>query len=66
MQAYDTTFEQIERLRELMLSFLKAERRDFQPVFDVYVIGAHSADLCLGARSSAPFPLPQTSPSRVR
>ena len=38
--AFSTTFEQIERLRELMLAFLKAERRDYQPIFDVYVIGA--------------------------
>nr|VWO97655.1 C6 zinc finger protein [Ganoderma boninense] len=36
--AYTTSFEQIERLRELMLSFLKVERRDYQPVFDVYVM----------------------------
>ena len=31
--------EQIERLRDLMLAFLKAERRDYQPIFDVYVMG---------------------------
>ena len=37
--AFSTTFEKIERLRELMLSFLKAERRDYLPIFDVYVIG---------------------------
>ncbi|CDO72761.1 hypothetical protein BN946_scf184994.g14 [Trametes cinnabarina] len=36
--AYDTTFDQIERLRDVMLSFLKTERRDFQPAFDVYVV----------------------------
>ncbi|KAI0779722.1 Mechanosensitive ion channel-domain-containing protein [Fomes fomentarius] len=36
--AYSTSFEQIERLRDLMLSFLKVERRDYQPIFDVYVI----------------------------
>ncbi|KAI1796400.1 Mechanosensitive ion channel-domain-containing protein [Ganoderma leucocontextum] len=36
--AYATSFEQIERLRELMLSFLNVERRDYQPIFDVYVI----------------------------
>ena len=39
-QAFETTFEQIERLRDLMLSYLKAERRDFQPIFDVYVMGS--------------------------
>lgn len=38
MQAYDTSFKQIERLRDLMLTFLKAERRDYQPVFDVCVM----------------------------
>ena len=42
-QAYSTSFEQIERLRELMLSFLKVERRDYQPIFDVYVVGAFAS-----------------------
>ncbi|KAH9858627.1 Mechanosensitive ion channel-domain-containing protein [Lenzites betulinus] len=36
--AFGTSFEQIERLREVMIAFLKNERRDFQPVFDVYVV----------------------------
>ncbi|KAI0356297.1 hypothetical protein OH77DRAFT_1401686 [Trametes cingulata] len=36
--AYGTSFEQIERLRDVMVAFLKSERRDFQPVFDVYVV----------------------------
>ncbi|CAL1707549.1 unnamed protein product [Somion occarium] len=36
--AYTTTFEQIERLRELMVAFLQSERRDYQPVFDVLVV----------------------------
>ncbi|KAI0793816.1 Mechanosensitive ion channel-domain-containing protein [Fomes fomentarius] len=36
--AYDTSFKQIERLRDLMLTFLKAERRDYQPIFDVCVM----------------------------
>ncbi|KAH9832221.1 Mechanosensitive ion channel-domain-containing protein [Rhodofomes roseus] len=35
--AYATTFEQIEKLRELMLAFVKSERRDFQPSFDVSI-----------------------------
>ena len=39
LQAFTTSFEQIERLRDLMLAFLKAERRDYQPIFDVYVMG---------------------------
>ena len=36
---FSTTFEQIERLRSLMLSFVQMERRDFQPSFDVIVLG---------------------------
>ncbi|KII92920.1 hypothetical protein PLICRDRAFT_103857 [Plicaturopsis crispa FD-325 SS-3] len=36
--AYDTTFEQLEALRERMLVFLTAERRDYLPTFDVTVI----------------------------
>ncbi|EMD37930.1 hypothetical protein CERSUDRAFT_49967 [Gelatoporia subvermispora B] len=36
--AYSTTFEQLERLRELMIEFLKVERRDYLPSFDVMVI----------------------------
>ncbi|KAI0785645.1 Mechanosensitive ion channel-domain-containing protein [Abortiporus biennis] len=36
--AYSTTFEQIEKLRELMIGFLKSERRDYQAIFDVTVV----------------------------
>ncbi|KAI0344847.1 hypothetical protein BDW22DRAFT_1326420 [Trametopsis cervina] len=36
--AYSTSFEQIERLRELMLAFLNSERRDFLPQFDILVV----------------------------
>lgn len=36
---YGTTFEQLEALRDKMLIFLKAERRDFLPSFDVVVVG---------------------------
>ncbi|TFK87099.1 hypothetical protein K466DRAFT_491520 [Polyporus arcularius HHB13444] len=36
--AYSTSFDQIEKLRAMMLSFLKAERRDYLPIFDVYVV----------------------------
>jgi len=36
--AYSTTFEKIEALRGKMLAFVKAERRDFLPSFDVVVI----------------------------
>ncbi|KAG8835307.1 hypothetical protein FRC17_004089 [Serendipita sp. 399] len=35
--AWDTTFEQLEALRGRMLAFVKSERRDFLPVFDVVV-----------------------------
>jgi hypothetical protein len=37
--AYDTSFEQLETLRDKMLEFLKTEKRDFLPVFDVVVAG---------------------------
>jgi hypothetical protein len=36
---YSTSFEDLERLRAKMLEFVKLERRDFQPVFDVTVKG---------------------------
>ncbi|KAG5651771.1 hypothetical protein H0H81_007524 [Sphagnurus paluster] len=35
--SYATTFEDLERLREKMLAFVKEERRDYQPAFDVVV-----------------------------
>jgi len=35
--AYSTTFEDLEKLRDKMLEFVKTERRDFQPSFDVTV-----------------------------
>ncbi|CAG7850530.1 Uncharacterized MscS family protein C2C4.17c [Serendipita indica DSM 11827] len=35
--AWDTTFEQLEALRARMLAFVKSERRDFLPVFDIIV-----------------------------
>ena len=35
--AYDTSFEQIEKLRAKMLAFVKTEARDFLPSFDVIV-----------------------------
>lgn len=38
VQAYATTFEQVEKLRELMLAFVKSERRDFQPSFDITIV----------------------------
>ncbi|TDL26257.1 hypothetical protein BD410DRAFT_784344 [Rickenella mellea] len=36
--SYGTTFEQIEALRSKMLAYVKMERRDFLPNFDVVVI----------------------------
>ncbi|KAL1748755.1 Mechanosensitive ion channel-domain-containing protein [Schizophyllum fasciatum] len=36
--AYSTTFEQLEELRSRMIAFLKAERRDYLPSFDVNVV----------------------------
>lgn len=41
--AYSTTFEDLEKLREKMLKFVQAERRDFQPSFDVSVKGNFSS-----------------------
>ncbi|KAG6900760.1 hypothetical protein C0993_002184 [Termitomyces sp. T159_Od127] len=35
--SYATTFEDLEKLREKMLVFVKTERRDYQPSFDVVV-----------------------------
>ncbi|TFK44710.1 Mechanosensitive ion channel-domain-containing protein [Crucibulum laeve] len=35
--SYSTTFEDLERLRDKMLEFVKAERRDYHPIFDVAV-----------------------------
>jgi len=39
--SYKTSFHDIEKLREKMLEFIKAERRDFEPVFDVTVKGRY-------------------------
>jgi len=36
---YSTTFQEVEKVREGMLKFLKSENRDFQPVFDLMVKG---------------------------
>jgi len=35
---FGTTFKQLETLRDKMIDFLQAERRDYQPVFDVVVV----------------------------
>ncbi|KAJ7770227.1 Mechanosensitive ion channel-domain-containing protein [Mycena maculata] len=35
---YSTTFEEVESLRQRMLAFVTAERRDYQPAFDVVVV----------------------------
>jgi hypothetical protein len=37
--AFETTFEQVEALRDKMLVFVKQQRRDFLPSFDVVVVG---------------------------
>ncbi|KAJ4002056.1 Mechanosensitive ion channel-domain-containing protein [Lentinula boryana] len=36
--AYETTFEDLEKLRAKMLEFVQNERRDYLPIFDVAVI----------------------------
>ncbi|KAL6310327.1 Mechanosensitive ion channel-domain-containing protein [Sparassis latifolia] len=43
--AYSTTFEQIEHLRELMIEFLKVDRRNFLPSFDVVVVDMPGQEL---------------------
>ncbi|KAJ7497312.1 Mechanosensitive ion channel-domain-containing protein [Mycena latifolia] len=35
---YLTSFEDVERLRQRMLTFVTTERRDYQPVFDIVVL----------------------------
>ncbi|KAJ7096303.1 Mechanosensitive ion channel-domain-containing protein [Mycena epipterygia] len=35
---YSTSFEDVELLRQRMLTFVTTERRDYQPVFDVVVV----------------------------
>ncbi|KAJ7170538.1 Mechanosensitive ion channel-domain-containing protein [Mycena crocata] len=36
--SYSTSFEDVERLRQRMLSFVTTERRDYQPAFDIVVL----------------------------
>ncbi|KAF8893315.1 Mechanosensitive ion channel-domain-containing protein [Infundibulicybe gibba] len=36
--SYKTTFENLEHLRDKMIEFTKAERRDYHPAFDVTVV----------------------------
>jgi len=35
---YSTSFEDLEKLRQRMLTFVTTERRDYQPAFDVVVV----------------------------
>src|SRR6266540_6137719 len=42
---YGTTFADLEKLREKMLAFVKSERREFQPAFDVSVKGMSNPTL---------------------
>ncbi|TFY79553.1 hypothetical protein EWM64_g4459 [Hericium alpestre] len=51
--AYATSFEQIEALRENMLAFVRANRRDYQPAFDVTVVGTSPS-----LPSTSPFLIP--------
>jgi hypothetical protein len=37
--SFAATFDQLQTLRRKMIEFLESERRDFQPVFDVAVVG---------------------------
>lgn len=43
--SYSTTFEDLEKLRDRMLAFVKAERRDYLPEFDVKVKGQRLGSL---------------------
>jgi hypothetical protein len=45
--SYSTTFEKLEALRANMLEFVKTEKRDYQPVFDVTVDGLFADPLHL-------------------
>ncbi|KAJ7901846.1 Mechanosensitive ion channel-domain-containing protein [Mycena olivaceomarginata] len=36
--SYSTSFEDVEKLRQKMMAFVTAERRDYQPAFDVVVV----------------------------
>jgi len=45
--SYFTTFSDLEKLREEMLAFVMAEKRHFQPVFDVSVQGTFKSNLSL-------------------
>ena len=42
---YSTSSQEIEKIRQKMFEFVKFERRDFQPVFDVMVKGGRSSQL---------------------
>lgn len=37
--AYGTSFEDLERLRDRMMKFVVENKRDYQPAFDVAVVG---------------------------
>lgn len=55
--AYETTFEQLELLRDKMLIFLKTERRDYQPSFDVVVVGMFDLSISIKSPCTALTPL---------
>ena len=48
------TFKQIDMLHSLMLNFVQLERRDFQPSFDIVVVGMDQCQL-RGVGSQANF-----------
>jgi len=56
--SYFTTFSDLEKLREEMLAFVMAEKRHFQPVFDVSVQGTFKSNLSL--RTCAATHCPET------
>ena len=58
--SYFTTFSDLEKLREEMLAFVMAEKRHFQPVFDVSVQGTFKSNLSL--RTCAAYTLSHPRP----
>jgi hypothetical protein len=64
--SYATTFDQLETLRGIMLEFVKRERRDFFPIFDVTVVGAFSIILLFTDCSHQSISISKTSPDKVK
>lgn len=46
--SYATTFEQIEKLRDQMLAYVKDQRRDYMGQFDVSIVGEFACRVLCG------------------